>query len=68
MAEERTAAGGAARCPRFPADITFMDKVEDIKKEMMLFNRAGNDFVIPASRSNSAGEFLLRLTGPKAAA
>ncbi len=53
----------------FPADITFLDSAEDIKKEMMLFNRAGNrDFVIRGLECTklSEREYLLRLTGPKA--
>ena len=52
----------------FPADITFLDTVRDMKREMMLFNRAGNnDFVIRgiAVEVLGAGKFLLRLTGPK---
>ncbi|MEL7300641.1 MAG: glutamate synthase-related protein [Pseudomonadota bacterium] len=70
MAEERGRRPAALRdVLGFPADITFMDKVEDIKKEMMLFNRAGNnDFVIRGLEVEElgAGEYLLRLTGPKA--
>ncbi|MDE0970217.1 MAG: glutamate synthase-related protein [Octadecabacter sp.] len=52
----------------FPADITFLNTVRDMKREMMLFNRAGNnDFVIRGIvvEPLGAGEFLLRLTGPK---
>ena len=52
----------------FPADITFLDTVADMKREMMLFNRAGNnDFVIRglAVEELSTGEYLLRLSGPK---
>ncbi|MEL6915387.1 MAG: glutamate synthase-related protein [Pseudomonadota bacterium] len=70
MAEERGRRPAALRdVLGFPADITFMDKVEDIKKEMMLFNRAGNnDFIIRGLEVEElgAGEYLLRLTGPKA--
>ncbi|MEO1795512.1 MAG: glutamate synthase-related protein [Pseudomonadota bacterium] len=70
MAEERSRRPAALRdVLSFPADITFMDKVGDIKKEMMLFNRAGNnDFVIRGLEVETLGEgeFLLRLTGPKA--
>ncbi|MEM9437214.1 MAG: glutamate synthase-related protein, partial [Pseudomonadota bacterium] len=70
MREERDRRPAALRdVLAFPADITFMDKVEDIKKEMMLFNRAGNnDFVIRGLEVETIGdgEFLLRLTGPKA--
>jgi glutamate synthase (NADPH/NADH) large chain len=70
MAEERHRRPAALRdVLDFPADITFLDKVEDIKREMMLFNRAGNnDFVIRGLNVENLGndEFLLRLTGPKA--
>ncbi|MEM8773675.1 MAG: glutamate synthase-related protein [Pseudomonadota bacterium] len=70
MAEERNKRPAALRdVLAFPADITFLDAVEDIKKEMMLFNRAGNvDFVIRGVDCEALGndEFLLRLTGPKA--
>ncbi|MEM9708889.1 MAG: glutamate synthase-related protein [Pseudomonadota bacterium] len=70
MADERARRPAALRdVLDFPADITFLDKVEDIKKEMMLFNRAGNnDFVIRGVECVGVGEgeFLLRLTGPKA--
>ncbi|MEL7404569.1 MAG: glutamate synthase-related protein, partial [Pseudomonadota bacterium] len=69
MAEERHKRPAALRdVLAFPADITFFDSVEDIKKEMMLFNRAGNvDFVIRGVDCEALGndEFLLRLTGPK---
>ncbi|MEO0960305.1 MAG: glutamate synthase-related protein, partial [Pseudomonadota bacterium] len=70
MAEERHRRPAALRdVLDFPADITFLDKVADIKREMMLFNRAGNrDFVIRGvdCQDLGGGEFLLRLTGPKA--
>ena len=70
MAEERHRRPAALRdVLDFPADITFLDKVEDIKREMMLFNRAGNnDFVIRGLDVEDLGnnEYLLRLTGPKA--
>ena len=52
----------------FPADITYLNSVLDMKREMMLFNRAGNnDFVIRGIvvEPLGAGEFFLRLTGPK---
>ncbi|MEM7521451.1 MAG: glutamate synthase-related protein [Pseudomonadota bacterium] len=69
MREERHRRPAALRdVLDFPADITFLDKVEDIKKEMMLFNRAGNNhFVIRGLDVEALGnnEFLLRLTGPK---
>ncbi|MEO0893239.1 MAG: glutamate synthase-related protein [Pseudomonadota bacterium] len=70
MAEERHRRPAALRdVLDFPADITFLDKVEDIKREMMLFNRAGNnDFVIRGLDVEDLGnnEYLLSLTGPKA--
>ncbi|MEM1107665.1 MAG: glutamate synthase central domain-containing protein, partial [Planctomycetota bacterium] len=57
----------------FPADITFLESMEDIKKEMMLFNRAGNNhFVVRGveceaiSEGDGEGEYQLKLTGPKA--
>ncbi|MEM6941274.1 MAG: glutamate synthase-related protein [Pseudomonadota bacterium] len=70
MAEERQRRPAALRdVLAFPADITFLDTVADIKREMMLFNRAGNnDFVIRGLKVEDlgGGEYLLRLTGPKA--
>jgi glutamate synthase (NADPH/NADH) large chain len=70
MTEERNKRPAALRdVLAFPADITFLDSVADIKREMMLFNRAGNrDFVIRGLAVESLGndEFLLTLTGPKA--
>jgi glutamate synthase (NADPH/NADH) large chain len=70
MADERARRPAALRdVLAFPADITFMDKVADIKREMMLFNRAGNrDFVIRGLDvvDIGDGQFLLALTGPKA--
>ncbi|CUH50730.1 glutamate synthase-related protein [Shimia marina] len=70
MAEERHRRPAALRdVLSFPADITFLDTVADMKREMMLFNRAGNnDFVIRGVEVEALGEgaFLLRLTGPKA--
>ncbi|MEM1005960.1 MAG: glutamate synthase-related protein, partial [Pseudomonadota bacterium] len=69
MAEERNRRPAALRdVLAFPADITFLDTVQAMKREMMLFNRAGNnDFVIRGLdvEDLGAGEFLLRLTGPK---
>ncbi len=57
----------------FPADITFASDTAKIKKEMMLFNRAGNaDFVIRGleteklGASDAGNEYRLRLTGPRA--
>ncbi len=52
-----------------PADITYMTTYEDIKREMMLFNRAGNnDFVIRGLTCVRVSEdnFNLNLTGPLA--
>ena len=70
MTEERHRRPAALRdVLAFPADITFLDNVTDMKREMMLFNRAGNnDFVIRGLGIESLGdgEYLLRLTGPKA--
>ncbi|MCV6584205.1 MAG: glutamate synthase-related protein [Marinibacterium sp.] len=71
MADERARRPAALRdVLAFPADITFMDSAADIKKEMMLFNRAGNrDFVIRGvicSAEPDGTTFLLQLTGPKA--
>ncbi|MEM1315584.1 MAG: glutamate synthase-related protein, partial [Pseudomonadota bacterium] len=71
MAEERHRRPAALRdVLEFPADIRFKDSVEDLKREMMLFNRAGNvDFVIRGLEVEplGGGDFLLRLTeaGPK---
>jgi len=70
MAEERHRRPAALRdVLAFPADITFLSSVEEIKKEMMLFNRAGNNhFVIRGVDAEHLGDgmFLLQLTGPKA--
>ncbi|MFV0473087.1 MAG: glutamate synthase-related protein [Pikeienuella sp.] len=69
MAEERARRPAALRdVLAFPADVTFLSAVADIKREMMLFNRAGNnDFVIRGviCREIAPGEYALRLTGPK---
>ena len=69
MKEERHRRPAALRdVLAFPADITFLDTVEEMKRELMLFNRAGNiDFVIRGLEVEALGkgEFLLRLTGPK---
>ena len=41
----------------FPADITYMQSAEDIKREMKLFNRRGNlDFVIRGLECDVVGE------------
>ncbi|MEM9584061.1 MAG: glutamate synthase-related protein [Pseudomonadota bacterium] len=69
MAEERHRRPAALRdVLAFPADISFLDTVADMKREMMLFNRAGNNhFVIRGLDIETLGdgEYLLRLTGPK---
>ncbi|MEM9882919.1 MAG: glutamate synthase-related protein, partial [Planctomycetota bacterium] len=77
MTEERGHRPAALRdVLAFPADVTFLDTKEQIKREMMLFNRAGNNhFVIRGVTCEAVGpadadgavDFLLRLTGPKAA-
>ncbi|MDE4173735.1 glutamate synthase-related protein [Phaeobacter sp. PT47_59] len=70
MAEERNRRPAALRdVLAFPADITFLDTVAEMKREMMLFNRAGNtDFVIRGLDAEPLDKklFRLRLTGPKA--
>ena len=70
MASERARRPAALRdVLSLPADITFLDDHDDIKREMMLFNRAGNiDFVIRGVECKSLpkGSFRLTLTGPKA--
>ncbi|PRY76606.1 glutamate synthase (NADPH/NADH) large chain [Yoonia maritima] len=70
MTEERHRRPAALRdVLAFPADITFLDTTQEMKREMMLFNRAGNrNFVIRGLRCEPLdnGEFLLHLTGPKA--
>ncbi len=70
MAEERAKRPAALRdVLAFPADITFLRDHQDIRREMMLFNRAGNnDFVIRGLRAEKVadGHYALRLTGPLA--
>jgi glutamate synthase (NADPH) large chain len=70
MMEERHRRPAALRdVLAFPADITFLDTVAEMKREMMLFNRAGNiDFVVRGidAEQVSSAEFLLSLKGPKA--
>ena len=70
MAEERAKRPAALRdVLAFPADITFLRDHVDIRREMMLFNRAGNnDFVIRGLRCEKIddGRYALRLTGPLA--
>jgi len=73
MADERHRRPSALRdVLAFPADITFKSDAAKIKKEMMLFNRAGNaDFVIRGlemeklGANEQGGEYRLTLTGPK---
>ncbi|GAB5375701.1 MAG: glutamate synthase-related protein [Acuticoccus sp.] len=53
----------------FPADISFLRQHDEIRREMMLFNRAGNnDFVIRglSCRKVRAGHYALRLEDPLA--
>ncbi|MEM6477361.1 MAG: glutamate synthase-related protein, partial [Pseudomonadota bacterium] len=53
----------------FPADITFLTETDDIREEMMFFNRAGNtDFVIRGIDivHVADGHFSIGLTGPHA--
>ncbi|MEL7335512.1 MAG: glutamate synthase-related protein, partial [Planctomycetota bacterium] len=68
MTEERGQRPAALRdVLAFPADITFCDSKEDIKREMMLFNRHGNvDFAIRGIECTrvDSGEYQLVLTGP----
>ena len=70
MAEERAKRPAALRdVLAFPADITFLRQHDDIRREMMLFNRAGNnDFVIRglACERIADDHYALRLTGPLA--
>jgi glutamate synthase (NADPH/NADH) large chain len=70
MAKERHSRPAALRdVLAFPADISKLTKVADIKREMMLFNRAGNrDFVIRGllCETIADGEFKISLTGPNA--
>ncbi|MEM6415628.1 MAG: glutamate synthase-related protein [Pseudomonadota bacterium] len=69
MAEERHRRPSALRdVLAFPADMSFLTDTDDIKREMMLFNRAGNrDFVIRGLMVTTvnSGDYLIRLTGPK---
>ncbi|MEM7425313.1 MAG: glutamate synthase-related protein [Pseudomonadota bacterium] len=69
MAYERAKRPAAMRdVLAFPADITHMDSWEDIRREMMLFNRAGNnDFVIRGLECEQVSDdyYKLRLVGRK---
>lgn len=72
MTEERSRRPAALRdVLAFPADVTYLTLAADFKREMMLFNRAGNlDFRVKGlhcSRAKDDTTFALRLTGPKAA-
>ncbi|ADO44133.1 glutamate synthase-related protein [Ketogulonicigenium vulgare] len=71
MAEERHRRPAALRdVLAFPADISFLTTTADIKREMMLFNRAGNNhFTIRGVTCTALGDgrYTLHLTGPKAA-
>ncbi|PID37451.1 MAG: glutamate synthase large subunit [Rhodobacterales bacterium] len=66
MSEERARRPAALRdVLAFPADISFMSEAKDIKREMMLFNRAGNrDFVIRGIdvQRRGEGEYAIALT------
>jgi glutamate synthase (NADPH/NADH) large chain len=68
MAEERARRPAALRdVLAFPADISFMSEANDFRREMMLFNRAGNNHFIIRGLSCEALEddtFALQLTGP----
>ncbi|MEM0899703.1 MAG: glutamate synthase-related protein [Pseudomonadota bacterium] len=68
MTEERRKRPAALRdVLEFPADISFLTQPGDIKREMMRFNRAGNnDFVIQGLDCQKVGEgsYELKLTGP----
>ena len=70
MAEERARRPAALRdVLAFPADISFIDKADDFREELMRFNRAGNnDFVIRGLDCEPLSEtdFALQLTGSKA--
>ena len=68
IAEERSRRPAALRdILALPADITHLKEFRDIKKEMMLFNRAGNnDFVIRGLDTSRVNEdtVILKLSGP----
>ncbi|MEM7473417.1 MAG: glutamate synthase-related protein [Planctomycetota bacterium] len=70
MAEERGVRPAALRdVLAFPADITFIAKAEDFRRELSMYDRVGNlDFYLRGldCQKKSEGEFLLRLSGPKA--
>ena len=70
ITEERTRRPAALRdILSLPADISELTEFEDIKREMMLFNRSGNiDFVIRGLECHHISEntIVLSLTGPSA--
>ena len=69
ISEERVRRPAALRdILALPADITYLDSYDEIKREMMLFNRAGNNnFVIRGLLCDRAEDssFNLRLSGVK---
>ena len=71
MAEERSLRPAALRDVLvFAADITFMEKAADLKRELMQFDLVGNvDFVVRGleCQVEEGGVFMLRLEGPKSA-
>lgn len=70
MTEERSTRPAALRdVLAFPADVSFLSKSDEFKREMMLFNRAGNNhFVIRGLNCEMLADdqYALRLTGPLA--
>ena len=70
MAEERRLRPAALRdVLAFPADITFDEKAEDLRRELMQFDLIGNvDFVVRGldCQAEDNGGFMLQLEGPKA--
>ena len=67
MTEERSRRPAALRdVLAFPADVSFLTEPDEFRREMMLFNRAGNNhFVVRGltSEVTSEGSYALRLTG-----
>lgn len=70
MADERSVRPAALRdVLAFPADITFVERAEDFRRELSAYDRVGNlDFYLRGldCEQKSDSEFLLRLSGPKA--
>ena len=68
ISEERSRRPAALRdILALPADITFLNDFDKIKREMMLFNRAGNnDFVIRGLKTKiiTKDTVIISLTGP----